>query len=323
MHGWLDDVIDGPVGAELTESGRADSTSHARSDALGQKLLSLTVPGIPDVYQGTELWDDSLVDPDNRRPVDYAGTARGVEAVGATPRSASSPPRCSCAANGPTPSCPAATRPCWPRARPREHVVAFLRGDDVLVAVQPVDGRPAETGWGDTALALPDGEWTDRLTGRRFQRPSPCRRNCSPSCRWHCWRGPMPDHEFAVWAPTPGPRATRRRRRAAPDDAIRRRLVAGDRRRARRQPLRLRPRRRRHRAARPALAPPARRRARPLAAVGPADGCVDRRRLDRPLDRGRGHLRTARRHVHRRRHVRLGDRAGSTTSSTSASTSSS
>lgn len=41
-------------------------------NALGQTLLKLTAPGVPDIYQGTELWDLSLVDPDNRRPVDYA-----------------------------------------------------------------------------------------------------------------------------------------------------------------------------------------------------------------------------------------------------------
>jgi (1->4)-alpha-D-glucan 1-alpha-D-glucosylmutase len=41
-------------------------------NALSQTLLKLTCPGVPDVYQGTELWDFSLVDPDNRRPVDYA-----------------------------------------------------------------------------------------------------------------------------------------------------------------------------------------------------------------------------------------------------------
>ncbi|MDA3951882.1 MAG: malto-oligosyltrehalose synthase [Spirochaeta sp.] len=40
-------------------------------NALGQKLLTLTVPGVPDVYQGTERWDFSLVDPDNRRTVDF------------------------------------------------------------------------------------------------------------------------------------------------------------------------------------------------------------------------------------------------------------
>lgn len=71
IHRWLDTVLDGPVAGQLTELV-AQLNPHAASDALGQKLLALTVPGIPDVYQGTELWDDSLVDPDNRRPVDYA-----------------------------------------------------------------------------------------------------------------------------------------------------------------------------------------------------------------------------------------------------------
>lgn len=42
-----------------------------RLNSLGQVLLKLTIPGVPDVYQGTEFWDLSLVDPDNRRPVDY------------------------------------------------------------------------------------------------------------------------------------------------------------------------------------------------------------------------------------------------------------
>jgi (1->4)-alpha-D-glucan 1-alpha-D-glucosylmutase len=40
-------------------------------NALSQLVLRMTVPGIPDTYQGTEFWDDSLVDPDNRREVDY------------------------------------------------------------------------------------------------------------------------------------------------------------------------------------------------------------------------------------------------------------
>jgi (1->4)-alpha-D-glucan 1-alpha-D-glucosylmutase len=44
---------------------------HARVYSLAQTLLKITSPGIPDTYQGTELWDLSFVDPDNRRPVDY------------------------------------------------------------------------------------------------------------------------------------------------------------------------------------------------------------------------------------------------------------
>jgi (1->4)-alpha-D-glucan 1-alpha-D-glucosylmutase len=48
-------------------------------NGLTQTLLKLTVPGIPDFYQGTEFWDMSLVDPDNRRPVDFAARARELE----------------------------------------------------------------------------------------------------------------------------------------------------------------------------------------------------------------------------------------------------
>jgi (1->4)-alpha-D-glucan 1-alpha-D-glucosylmutase len=48
------------------------------------------------------------------------------------------------------------------------HAVAFLRGEDVLVAVSRWTVRLTETGWGDTSLQLPPGEWTDRLAGRRF-----------------------------------------------------------------------------------------------------------------------------------------------------------
>jgi (1->4)-alpha-D-glucan 1-alpha-D-glucosylmutase len=45
---------------------------YASTNALGQVLIKVTAPGIPDVYQGCELWDLSYVDPDNRRPVDYS-----------------------------------------------------------------------------------------------------------------------------------------------------------------------------------------------------------------------------------------------------------
>ena len=74
------------AGRRHGRTGRAELTSlvarldvHARSDCLGQKLVALTVPGVPDVYQGTELWEDSLVDPDNRRPVDYHVASGGAE----------------------------------------------------------------------------------------------------------------------------------------------------------------------------------------------------------------------------------------------------
>ena len=166
VHTWLDAVLDGPIGTEMT-SLVARLDLHARSDSLGQKLIALTAPGVPDVYQGTELWEDSLVDPDNRRPVDYGARAQALKTLrhpkirvvagalrlrrdratsftdgGYTPVSADGP------AAG--------------------HLVAFLRGDDVLTAVSRHTVLLSETGWGDTALALPPGQWTDRISGAQF-----------------------------------------------------------------------------------------------------------------------------------------------------------
>jgi (1->4)-alpha-D-glucan 1-alpha-D-glucosylmutase len=50
-------------------------------NSLSQTLLKLTSPGVPDIYQGNELWDFSLVDPDNRRPVDYAHRERVFDSI--------------------------------------------------------------------------------------------------------------------------------------------------------------------------------------------------------------------------------------------------
>jgi (1->4)-alpha-D-glucan 1-alpha-D-glucosylmutase len=52
----------------------------------------------------------------------------------------------------------------------REHIVAFARGAEVLVAVSRWTFRLDETGWGDTVLTLPDGQWTDVLTARRWNK---------------------------------------------------------------------------------------------------------------------------------------------------------
>jgi (1->4)-alpha-D-glucan 1-alpha-D-glucosylmutase len=54
-------------------------------NGLSQTLLKLTAPGVPDIYQGNELWDFSLVDPDNRRPVDYRARTRLLEELAANP----------------------------------------------------------------------------------------------------------------------------------------------------------------------------------------------------------------------------------------------
>lgn len=54
---------------------------HGMLNSLSQTILKLTCPGIPDLYQGTELWDFSLVDPDNRRPVDFQSRQQALQQV--------------------------------------------------------------------------------------------------------------------------------------------------------------------------------------------------------------------------------------------------
>ena len=56
-------------------------------NGLAQVLIKLTAPGVPDIYQGTEYWDFSLVDPDNRAPVDFAARQQSL-AASAAPQSA-------------------------------------------------------------------------------------------------------------------------------------------------------------------------------------------------------------------------------------------
>ncbi len=163
VHVWLDAVLDGPVGTEMTALvGRLDP--HGRSDSLGQKLIALTAPGVPDIYQGTELWEDSLVDPDNRRPVDYEARrkalAAGEHAKLRVVREALTVRR-----ERPASFLAGGYRALLADGQAAEHMVSFVRADDVLVAASRWTVRLADKGWGDTSLSLPEGSWTDRLTG--------------------------------------------------------------------------------------------------------------------------------------------------------------
>ena len=68
-HRWIDALIDS--GAGLVSSFVERIAPAGRDNSLVAKSVQLLSPGVPDVYQGTEVWDDSLVDPDNRRFVDF------------------------------------------------------------------------------------------------------------------------------------------------------------------------------------------------------------------------------------------------------------
>ena len=155
--------------------------------SLSMMLLKLTSPGVPDVYQGCELWDLSLVDPDNRRPVDHDLRARLLDELGTglTPeqllaRLDEGLPKLwilhrALTLRSERPEAFGADAdylPLWASGPRAEHLAAFAR-DGQVVTIAPL--QVARLGpsfatwrWEDTSLVLPAGRWTDRLTGQRF-----------------------------------------------------------------------------------------------------------------------------------------------------------
>jgi len=130
---------------------------------LAQKLVQLTMPGVADTYQGTELPDLSLVDPDNRRPVDYAARAAALRDLAGAPAKL----RLTATAlrlrreHPPWFTAGSTYRPLDAGGR----AVAFCRSDEV-VTVAPTRALLVErSGWRDDAVTLPDGAWRDLLGG--------------------------------------------------------------------------------------------------------------------------------------------------------------
>lgn len=71
LQEFVSTVLDGSLFLDDFQALRYKVAQYGMYNSLSQTLLKLTAPGVPDIYQGNELWDFSLVDPDNRRPVDY------------------------------------------------------------------------------------------------------------------------------------------------------------------------------------------------------------------------------------------------------------
>jgi len=178
VHAFARKALTAPVGAFVDQIA-----PDARVNSLGAKLIQLTMPGVPDVYQGCELAGFALVDPDNRRPVDFARARSLLDeekflvttealrlrrahpdwfAAGYTPLTAAGP------AAG--------------------HVVAFARAGAVTVATRLPVGLRTRGGWGETALSLPEppasttgspaslpATWRDVLTGVAYPGNEPLR----------------------------------------------------------------------------------------------------------------------------------------------------
>jgi len=153
-----------------------------RVNSLAQTLLKHTAPGVPDLYQGTELWDLSLVDPDNRRPVDYGLRKRllcelkrmKAEDVAAQVmlRADEGLPKMwtihkALELRREQPDCfgsEAEYTPLEVDGDRHDHVIAYLRGEDVVTVVPRLTLKLGSA-WKDTIVVLPKGRWRNRLTG--------------------------------------------------------------------------------------------------------------------------------------------------------------
>ncbi|EST34684.1 alpha-amylase [Streptomyces roseochromogenus subsp. oscitans DS 12.976] len=159
-------VAAGPCGppGERVAAFRKALEPHIRANVLGTALVHLTMPGVPDLYQGTEGEYRALVDPDNRRPVAFPPEVPGEKdalTAAALRLRARRPEAFGTAAS---------YDPLAAEGPAAGHCVAFVRSGAVVTAVTRLSLRLAEAGgWHETRLTLPPGRWADLLTrGREF-----------------------------------------------------------------------------------------------------------------------------------------------------------
>ncbi|MET8769961.1 malto-oligosyltrehalose synthase [Streptomyces sp. NPDC004658] len=164
-------VAAGPCGppGERVAAFRKALEPHVRANVLGTALVHLTMPGVPDVYQGTEGEYRALVDPDNRRPVAFPPEAPG-EKDALTVAALRLRARCPQAFGA-----DASYDPLTAEGPAADHCLAFARSGSVVTAVTRLSLRLAEAGgWRETRLPLPPGRWADVLTpGREFTGHAP------------------------------------------------------------------------------------------------------------------------------------------------------
>jgi (1->4)-alpha-D-glucan 1-alpha-D-glucosylmutase len=157
---------------------------------LSQAVLKVASPGVPDYYQGTEIWDFSLVDPDNRRPVDYAKRksllqSLASDAQGFLENLVDGRAKLHVIREGlklrremPTLFHAPTYTPLYADAGKEENVCAFTLGNgaELIVAVAPrlfaamvpdAQAVPLGAAWGDSRLPLPPGRYENVLTGEK------------------------------------------------------------------------------------------------------------------------------------------------------------
>jgi malto-oligosyltrehalose synthase/malto-oligosyltrehalose trehalohydrolase len=176
VHAAVDAAFDDERVRAVLDEVLAAVVDPGWANALAAKLVGLTAPGVPDVYQGSERWELSLVDPDNRRPVDFDDRAAALAAVD---RSAAVAPagldddgaakllltHRALVLRRDRPELFTGYAPVPADGPAAGHALAFDRGGAVTVATRLPHGLAERGGWADTTLRLPDGRWRDVLTG--------------------------------------------------------------------------------------------------------------------------------------------------------------
>jgi (1->4)-alpha-D-glucan 1-alpha-D-glucosylmutase len=168
-------VLADPALTASVEAVVAETAPLARVATLAQRLLQLTMPGVPDVYQGCESVVLALVDPDNRRPVDYPERRRALARL-----DAGEPPRTLAEEKLLVVSAALRLRrahPRWfgpdgdyaPLATTTTHALGFTRAERVATVVTRRSRElAAHGGWRDHHVVLAEGPWQDVLTGRHL-----------------------------------------------------------------------------------------------------------------------------------------------------------
>jgi (1->4)-alpha-D-glucan 1-alpha-D-glucosylmutase len=177
VHAAVDAAFDDP-GARVVLADLLDRVVRPGwSNALTAKLVAITVPGVCDVYQGSELWEQSLVDPDNRRPVDFDRRAQLLDVLDQTgPVPAPGGPedggiaklwvvRTALRLRRDRRDLFTGYAPLTADGPAADHVLAFDRGGAITVGTRLPVGLEAAGGWRDTTLDLPAGRWRDVLGG--------------------------------------------------------------------------------------------------------------------------------------------------------------
>jgi (1->4)-alpha-D-glucan 1-alpha-D-glucosylmutase len=178
VHDAVDAAYDRAPVRQLIEAFATRLHPYGWSNSLSQKLVQLTMPGVPDLYQGSELFNGSLVDPDNRRPVDFA---QGVAALAALEDSGAGPAaydtplaklwvtRQALQARRDVPHLFTDYRRLLPEGPTGEHLIAFDRGGAITLATRLPVGLERRGGWGESTVSLPAGSYRDALTGGQYE----------------------------------------------------------------------------------------------------------------------------------------------------------